>query len=323
MPTTPAWREPSPAAETLVLGQPERGRQVRADLALLAVAGVWGGTFVMVKDALAVADAFTFMALRFGLAAILALVLLEFSRHPRQTTTQSVSLWPRGTWRAGLLLGLLLFAGYAFQTIGLRFTTPARAAFTTGVAVVIVPLVMAVAMGKRVSGRVWVGVSLAASGLALLSLGPDVLAGGPLFSSDTALGDLVVFGCAVAFGIHIVAMGEFAPRYSVVPLVTVQLLVAFGLSAAAAVFERPTPGQLAAILPAAAFTGVFASFGPFLVQAWAQRWTTPAHTALVFSTEPVFGALFAYVLAGEVLTAVAIAGCALILLGMLETQLSS
>lgn len=326
MPASFPPQGPSLAAKSLGPGPDGRGLQVRADLALLAVAAVWGGTFVMVKDALAVADAFTFMALRFGLAAISTLVVLALSRRVRQRLPNPPDPpggpRPRALWRAGLVLGLLLFAGYAFQTVGLRFTTPARAAFITGLSVVIVPLVLAVGLRRRVRGIVWAGVALAGGGLALLSLGPDILAGGPVLSFGTVLGDVLVLGCAVAFALHVVALGDYAPRFSAVPLVTLQLLLVFGLSALAAIFERPSASQLLAIFPAAAFTGVFASAGPFLIQTWAQRRTTPTHTALVFSTEPVFGAVFAYLLGGEVLTAAALLGCALILLGMLITQLA-
>lgn len=297
--------------------QPDRAARLRADLALLAVSAVWGATFVMVKEALASTGPLAFLALRFAVAAALMAPFLRPARSPVGRPGA------RSTARAGAALGVALFAGYAFQTVGLQFTTPARAGFVTGISVVLVPLIAAFGLRRLVSRRVWLGVALAAAGLALLSLGPDLLRGGPLVSAATALGDLVVLGGAIAFAVQIVLVGEFAPRHAVAALTAFQLLVAAGLAIGATLLlERPTPAGLWASLPAAAFTGAVATVLAFLIQARAQRFTTPTRTALVFSTEPVFGALAAFLLVGEVLAPLALLGCALILAGMLVAQLA-
>jgi drug/metabolite transporter (DMT)-like permease len=117
--------------------------------------------------------------------------------------------------------------------------------------------------------------------------------------------------------------GEYAPRLDVLPLTWVQLAVAAGLACLATLaLEHPRLEQVGPILPAAAFTGIFATVVAFTIQLRAQRFTSATHTALIFSTEPVFGALFAYLLAGEVLAPAAIVGCGLILAGMLVAQLA-
>jgi drug/metabolite transporter (DMT)-like permease len=289
---------------------------LRADLALLAVAAVWGATFVMVKDALAFAGPFAFLGLRFVLAAVLLAPLLAWP-------SRRAALRDKPLVRAGAVLGTLLCAGYGFQTAGLQFTTPARAAFITGLSVVIVPILTASVLRKRIRSGVWLGVALATIGLALLSLGPEVLSGGALIQSSTLVGDLLVLGCAFVFGAHVFMAGEYAPRLDVLTLTWVQLGVA-ALLAVLLTFtlERPSPQQLAPMLPAAAFTGVFATVIAFTIQLRAQRFTSATHTALIFSTEPVFGALFAFLLAGEVLAPAAILGCGLILAGMLVAQLT-
>ncbi len=294
---------------------PPRGARLRADLALLAVAGIWGATFVMVKDALASAGPFAFLAVRFSLATLLmAPLLLATSRR---------AAWDQRVALAGLLVGVALFAGYALQTVGLQFTTPARAAFITGFSVVLVPLLASRGLGRPAGRGVWAGVALATAGLALLALGPDLLAGGPLLAADTALGDVVVLGGAVAFAAQIALVGHFSPRHGTVPLTLAQLGAAAALGSAFAIaLERPAPWQLGAILPAAAFTGVFATVAAFTIQVRAQRFTTPTHTALIFATEPVFGALFAYLLAGEVFSPPAVLGALLILVGMVVAQVA-
>ena len=289
---------------------------LRADLALLGVAAIWGATFVMVKDALGFAGPFAFLALRFGLAAVLLAPVLAWG--PRRA-----AMAQPGLVRAGAVLGLLLCAGYMFQTAGLQFTTPARAAFITGLSVVIVPLLTAGVLRKRVRPGVWLGVGLATVGLALLPLGPEAFAGHSLIQTTTVLGDLLVLGCALVFGGHVFLAGEYAPRLDALSLTWVQLAVAAGLACTAAVaLEHPSIQQLGPALPAAAFTGIFATVIAFTIQLRAQRFTSATHTALIFSTEPVFGALFAFLLAGEVLAPAAIAGCGLILAGMLVAQLA-
>jgi drug/metabolite transporter (DMT)-like permease len=294
-----------------------RQSQLRADLALLGVAAVWGATFVMVKDALAFAGPFAFLAVRFSLATLLLAPLLAWA--PRRA-----ALLHAGLVRAGAILGLLLCAGYSFQTAGLQFTTPARAAFITGLSVVVVPLLTAGVLRRRVGAGVWLGVGLATLGLALLSIGEELLAGrGRLIDPRTLVGDLLVLGCAFVFGAHVFLAGEYAPRFDALTLTLVQLGAAAALAGLlTAGLEHPRPDQLLPILPAATFTGVFATVVAFTIQLRAQRFTSATHTALIFSTEPVFGAAFAFVLAGEILVPAAILGCGLILAGMLVAQLA-
>ena len=294
-------------------------RQQRwADLALLAVAGAWGATFVMVKDALAEVGPLTFVALRFALGAA---AMLPFLRAGWVGETSADSSWARRgapLARAGVLAGICLFAGYAFQTAGLQFTGAGRAGFITGLSVVIVPIVSALARRHPVGRAAAFGVGLATCGLALLSA--DALGAEPW---SVSVGDLLVFGCAWAFALHILALGRFAPEYGAVGLAFVQILaVALLSAAAAAIWEQPTWHELVAATPAAAFTGLICTGLAFAVQTHAQRFTTPTHTALIFSAEPVFAAAFAYLVAGERLGGPELLGCGLILLGMLVVQLA-
>jgi drug/metabolite transporter (DMT)-like permease len=268
----------------------------------------------MVKDALSFAGPFAFLSMRFALATVLLAPALLWARQ-RAAVDGPLA-------RAGGVLGALLCAGYGFQTAGLQLTTPARAAFITGLSVVVVPMLTGLALHRPVARGVWVGVCLATAGLALLSLGPELLAGhGRLVDPQTLIGDLLVLGCAFVFGGHVFMAGEYAPRFEAFSLTTIQLAVATALATlVAAGFEQPRLDQLGPILPAAAFTGVFATVLAFTIQLRAQRFTSATHTALVFATEPVFGALFAYLLAGEVLAPPAVVGCLLILAGMLVAQ---
>jgi drug/metabolite transporter (DMT)-like permease len=277
-------------------------RQLKADLLLLLVTIIWGGTFVMVKDAIASYPIFSFLALRFALAALL---LLPFA-------------WRRFKglgWRgvgAGVLIGLLLFAGYAFQTFGLRYTTASKVGLITGLSVVLVPLLSAAVLRRTPGIAASLGVLLATIGLIMLT-----------FDGNLAVqrGDLLAALCALSFALHIVAVAAFAPKADPIGLTFIQVATVMVVSGVTALATEP-----AVTLPAgntwfaAIFTGVLATAVAFGLQTSMQRFTTPTHTALIFAAEPVFAALFGVLLAGDVLPARGIVGGVLIILGAVSSE---
>jgi drug/metabolite transporter (DMT)-like permease len=285
-------------------------RKVQADLVLVVCAVCWGGTFVVVKDALADSSVFVFLALRFVLAA-LVLTALQ-GKHWRAIDS--------GALRAGALIGVLLFAGFAFQTSGLKFTTPSKSAFITGTLVVLVPLFLMLFGKRRISVWIWAGVLAAAVGLYFLTVPPSGFA-------SLNLGDVLTLFCAAVYATYIIAVSHFAPKYPASLLVFLQVagtailsVVAVPLWAAAG-WESPrvawTPGLLAAI----AGTAIITTAGTLLGQVWAQKYAAPSHTALILTLEPVCAAVISYFVEGERLGARATAGAALILMGILLAEL--
>ncbi len=277
-----------------------------ADHALLLLTLVWGTTFTLVKRVL---DAGTspgaFLSLRFGLAtAVLAAIWLL--RRPRRTP---------GLLRDGGMLGLAMFAGFALQTFGLRFTTPARSGFITGLAVVIVPLIARFLQGRRVGGPAWTGVVLAVVGLGMLTRPFDGDA-----SAAIRLGDLLTLGCAFAYAFQIIWTSEFSPRHSLVSLTLVQIAVTFAGSLALLAFEPVRIVPSAELAGTVAFTGLVMTVGAFFVMNWAQRHTTAVRAAIIYALEPPAAAVFSHLVTGEVLPAVGLAGGALILLGIVVAE---
>jgi len=281
----------------------------QADAALLGVTLIWGATFVMVKEAVAHFPAFAFLTLRFSFALLSLIPLLWVGHRSRVASLGWTELG------AGSLVGLALLAGYGLQTVGLRYTTAAKAGFITGLSVVFVPLLGAILWRRRPPPAAQMGVVLATGGLILLTLGPTL---------SIAWGDLAVLGCALAFALHILAVGAFAPHIEPRLLTAIQIgavaLISALISRAA---EWPWPSLSRQVLWAALFTGVLATSLAFGVQSLAQRFTSATHTALIFAMEPVFAALFAYLLAGERLGPHRWAGCGLILAGMLIAELGT
>jgi len=291
-------------------------RQLIADLTLLLVVILWGATFVMVQDAIQEWPVFAFLALRFAIAtAAFAPIFLwrrrrsDSAENREGTKTESSFLLP------AIVIGLVLGASYAFQTLGLLYTTPAKTGFITGLNVILVPVGAALFLRQRASAPVVAGVLLATIGLALLSLNDDLSIG---------FGDFLVFICAIAVAAQILLVARYAPWISPFRLAAIQIgTMAVACALISLVFEVPKglPPLSGTVLFAAVFTGLLATTFAFTAQAWAQRFTSASHIALLYTLEPVTAALFSYLLIGEVLTVRALIGCALILAGMLAAEL--
>jgi drug/metabolite transporter (DMT)-like permease len=266
-----------------------------SELALVGIAAIWGLTFVMVQDAIAELQPLAFLAYRFIPAA--AIVAAVFWRPLRR-------LPPEG-WRAGLLMGAFLTAGYVAQTLGLEHTSASNAGFITGLFVVLTPLFGAMLFGIRPPRAAWLAAGVSALGLVMLSGA----------SGDFRLaGDGVVFLCACAFALHILATARAVERFDVGALVAIQFGACgvFCLIAAAIGGDLDAP-RGATVWNALIVTSLLASALGFLVQSYAQRHAPPARTALILAAEPAFAGLFGYLLQDERLSALAWAGAFLIL----------
>lgn len=277
-----------------------------ADLALAIIALIWGSTFVVVKQALADISTILFLALRFILAAA-ALALALRGRYGGYLERPAALA-------GGVFAGLFLFAGFAFQTAGLRYTTPSKSAFITGLSIVLVPLVASLVYKKVPRLAEGIGVLVAAGGMALLTL-EDV-------NVSIGYGDVLTLGCAVAFAVHIVAVGHFSQRFGFEGLSVVQLTTAAAFSVATFWWmETPHVRWTPALIAALAVTGLLATALAFTVQAWAQKHTTATRTALIFALEPVFAWITSYLVVGETLSNRAAGGAVLILAGIVLVEL--
>jgi drug/metabolite transporter (DMT)-like permease len=271
-------------------------------LALVGVAAVWGGTFVMVKDAVSRYPIYGFLGLRFLIAVVAFIIMFPMS----------FKLFRRGTVRVGVLAGLMLCVGYIFQTWGLQATSASKAAFITGMFVVITPALQALLLRKPPRATTVAGVALAVVGLWLLSGGTD---------GGWNVGDTRTLLCAAAYSAHMIVLGGMGREHDARPLTLVQLTtVAVFCGSIAVVIERPSLPSDAGVWIALVVTGVFASAVAFAVQTYAQRIISPTKTALILIMEPAFGGLFGWI-AGEKLGIGGVAGAALILGGMVVAEL--
>ena len=275
------------------------------DLSLVGVCLIWGATFILVKQALADISTLLFLTLRFTAATVvLALIFHKQFRAPNL----------RLSLRAGLLAGLCLFSGYVLQTFGLKFTSASKTGFLTGLYIPLVPLFSSLVYKKIPQISELCGIAAAFAGMALMTIQSDL--------RDINRGDLLVAGCAVVYAFHILLLGRFAGSSNLGVLIVAQ--IGTGMGVGWGTFWWAEPVRVAwttPVLVALVVTSLFATALAFSVQTWAQRWSSPTRTALIFSMEPVFAWATSYILAGEVLSVRATLGAVLILGGILLVEL--
>ena len=285
-------------------------QRLKADLSLMFCSLIWGVTFVVVKNVLDHASPFVFLAVRFSIAVILMAILRP--QVIQQIEDQEIF--------AGMRLAFFMFAGYCFQTAGLQYTTASNSGFVTGSSVVLVPLLLGVFWGRKLTRWIYVGAFAALVGLYFLTVPSE----GLRFLNR---GDVLTFIGAGFYAVHIILVGEYSQEHSVSALSLIQVagcaVMAWPLTAAGGVihwqpvrFEWNWP-----LLVGILICAVFATAIAFTVQLWAQQYTSPGHAAIVFALEPVFAVITSYFVLHERLTARALKGAGLVGAGILLAEL--
>ena len=276
-----------------------------ADMSLLVTAILWGGGFVGVKDALETIEPLHLNAIRFSLAGII--LSLIFLKRIKKVSRQDL--------KAGLIVGILLFAGFVAQTVGMKYTSPGKNAFLTGLNVVMVPFFYWALIKKFPGWQTIVAALLSFVGIGLLTLQNG--------SIVMNFGDLMTILCAVFFAIQIIAIGHYAKNMDTMVLATLQMLVAAVLSVISAVlFEPSMPlsninrGNIYSI----GYLVVFSTMIAFLIQNTAQKYTLSTHAAIILCMESVFGSIFSVIFLKEIFSPSMIIGCAVIFVAIILSE---
>ncbi|SJZ86437.1 DMT family transporter [Selenihalanaerobacter shriftii] len=278
-------------------------KRVKADLSLLFVVVVWGTTFAVMKDVFNTITPFYFLTLRFSFAALFLGVIFY----------KRLKKLDFATLKSGMLAGIFLFGGYAFQVTGLKLTTASKAGFITGLAVILVPIFSALIFKKMPSMMTWLGVILATIGLGLLTFNGEFI-----FNK----GDLLVLSCAVSLALHILLVDKYVESKDSILLAIVQV----GMVAILSIISAGLEGSFVAVSDMSIwisiiYMGILGTALAFVIQNKAQTFTTPTRTAIIFSMEPVVGAIFAYLYLGEMISINGYWGGALIVFGMLLAEI--
>ncbi len=280
----------------------------KANLVLLLAAAIWGFAFVAQRVGMRHVGPLAFNGIRFGLgaAALVPFLAWQNRRHPMDRRPFS-----RAVLRGGVVAGLLIFGGATLQQYGVVYTTAGKAGFITGLYVLFVPL-FGLFLGQRTGILVWTGAVLAAIGLYLLSA-----------TSWTSidLGDGLVLLGALFWAGHVLLVGHLAKSLPVVPLAVTQFLACSLLSLAGAlVFEPVTwPAVKSAAVPIL-YAGLMSVGVAYTLQVIGQKQAKPAHAAIILSMESVFAALGGWFILNESLSWRGLAGCALMLAGIILAQ---
>ena len=264
---------------------------------LLVVTAIWGSTFALVKETLLAFGTFALLSLRFLLAAGVLAAYVCLAKKPLRAREI----------RGGAAIGFFLFLGYAAQTFGLNYISATNSAFITGLLIIFVPIFSALLLRRMPEPKIWLAVAVAVFGLYLLTGAKPSL----------GIGELATLICAAGFALEIIWIDKHAKGCSLPGLLLamaatvglLSLLLMLPLEGIPASFPLPA---LLSIAFLALFATVFAQAGQVL----AQGHIDPPRTSLILMAEPIFAAIFGFLLLGETLTAVGAAGAALMLAGM-------
>lgn len=277
--------------------------------ALILVTVIWGGGFVASDIALESMKPFQIMMVRFLLASVLMGVISRGQQKSEEKLKDRA-----GAIKAGILMGVTLFMGFAFQIIGLQYTTPSKNAFLTALNVVIVPFIAFVILKKKIGAKGIIGAVMSVFGVALLSLNGNF---------TVSLGDGLTLFCAVGFAFQIFFTSEFVKKYPASVLNTVQMFTAFVLSAISLMifgendFQVTTQGWLSAL-----YLGVVSTTICYLLQTACQKYIDETKAAIILSMESVFGTIFSILILHEVVTVRMVIGCAVILAAVIISNMS-
>ncbi|NLW22509.1 MAG: DMT family transporter [Tissierellia bacterium] len=280
----------------------DKRRALYADLSLLMVAAIWGSGFVVTKNSLEHITPFYLLSYRF-LISFLLMGVVFFKRLKKAKLRD---------WKAGFLIGIFLFGGFATQTVGLNYTTAGKQAFITATNVVMVPFIYWAISKKRPDIYEVVAVILCFIGIGVLSYESNLGFG---------YGEFLTFICAIFFALHISSIGYFSKEHDPVVLSVIQILVAGIFSTFCALFFEPKLASMPReTMFSVLYLALFSTLIAFLVQNVAQKYTSSTHAAIILSLEAVFGGLFSLIFLKERFTIRFLIGCLSIFISIITTE---
>ncbi|MDI3535490.1 MAG: hypothetical protein PWQ82_1855 [Thermosediminibacterales bacterium] len=277
--------------------------QLKADIALLFVTVGWGASFILTKEALAQVETFNFLTIRFAIAFVIS-SLIFFKKIMRTN---------KKTLKYSILLGVVLYAHYAFQTVGLNYTSASKSAFITGFNVVMVPILSALLNKTIPEKKVIVSALLALTGLGLLTLKQNI--------TKVNIGDVYTLVCAIIFTFYIILVGKYTLKVDSISLAVMQLGVVGLLNFVTTItVETPIIPKDSGVWFDILVLSLVCTSGAYIIQSVAQRYTSSSHAALIYTGEPVFAAIFGYVLFNETLGMKGTIGALMIMTSMIMVE---
>ncbi|RMF15114.1 MAG: DMT family transporter [Gammaproteobacteria bacterium] len=274
---------------------------------LLVAALIWGFAFVAQIVGMEHVGPFTFNLARFVMGGLVLIPIVRYLEPGHRSGTPAIGVIP-----ASLLAGGILFAASSLQQVGLQYTTAGKAGFITGLYIVLIPL-FGLLFRQKTHRNTWMGAGLALWGLYLLTIE------GPF---ELAWGDTLELIGALFWAAHVMVIGWLAPRTDALRLAAGQFIVAGVLSGAVAyAVETPRLDDMLSGWAPILYGGLCSVAIAFTLQVVAQKHVPASHAAILMSLEAAFAALGGWWMLDEHLSLRALAGCGLMLAGMIVSQL--
>ncbi len=287
------------------MGLKNKKMEIIADISILSIALIWGSTFIIIKKAIEEIPTFAFLALRFGLASIILLIIVLFKKNKID----------KELLKDGIILGLTLFSVFAFQTLSLKYTSASITGFLTGLYVIFAPILSALFLKKIPNLYSAAGVVLASAGMAFITLSDNL--------NNFSYGE--VFGIINGFfiAVHILFTDKFSRNHDALNLTLLQISVVAILSMISYIlFEPQVSYEIfnSYTVFAIFMTAVLATVVAFFIQTMMQKYTTPTKAAIMFTMEPVSAAFFSYFIGNEILTMKQYSGAVMIIIAMIIAE---
>ena len=288
-----------------------KNQTVKSNLFLLLTAAIWGLAFVAQRIGAQYIGTFAFNGIRFALGSLSLVPLLFYSAKKSGPEVKSDF---SQVFKAGIIAGTVLFIASSFQQIGLTETSAGKAAFITGLYMVIVPL-LGIFSKQRIAIFTWIGVAVATVGLYFLSVTEN-------FTIVKA--DLLELSGAFFWALHILLIDRYIKRIDLLRLSFSQFLTCSVLSLAVAFCtENITLLSIQQASIPILYGGILSVGVAYTLQALGQKHAKPSHAAIILSLESVFAAVGGLIILGEKLGARGYLGCLLMLTGMVLSQVQN
>jgi len=284
----------------------ENWRNVLAIILLILTTVLWGTTFIITKTITQNVPIFLYLGLRYLIGTI---GFIPFFFHFKFLNKKIII--------AGMLTGVIYYFSIVFQTYGLQTTTAGKAGFITGLSTIMVPFITWFISKKKPKSRIWLAVILSVTGMALLLLEGEL---------GIIIGDILVLGCAVFCALFILYNDKYVQLvdiflYTIIQLITLTCLCflsSFIVGESYNLFSFQLDFWLIIL-----YMGFGTTSLTFIFQNWGQKYRGPSQTAIIFTLEPVFAALFGFLLGNEILTLFNWIGMILIFCAILLTVIKN
>ncbi|MFX1377681.1 MAG: DMT family transporter [Promethearchaeota archaeon] len=261
-------------------------KRVIAIFLLILTTVLWGTSFIITKNIIEGVPIFLYLGFRFLIAFF---GFIPFFPRLKNLNKKILLM--------GCITGLLYFFGIVFQTYGLQLNDSAgKTGFITGLSTIIVPFIAWIGYKKRLHIRIWLAVIISVIGMALLLLEGE---------SGLIIGDLLVLICAFFFAFYIILNDKYVRLVDLYLYSIIQVVVVFASCFLCSLILREPYDLFSFSLPfwlIMTYMGIVVMTLTILFQNWSQQYQGPTTTAIIFTLEPVFAALFGFLIDNEILS---------------------